>query len=101
MASAAVARRRGSKSARAARAAAKKRQQTIVAAVLGAFLVALLAYEVPHTLKLFHKRSSTAAAGVVATPSSAHAGRHETKLLHGGGSGVDPFAARSLPNRDP
>src|SRR5438045_9236668 len=100
MAAAAVAKRRGSKSAHAARAAAKQRRQTIVAAVLAAVLVALLAYEVPHMLKLFHKRPSAATAVSTQLP-SAPAGRHGTRPVHGGGSGADPFALRSVPNGDP
>src|SRR5256885_1901739 len=81
MASAAVAKRRGS--AYTARLAAKARRQKIVVAVLGVVLAALLAYEVPHSLKLLKGSSSAASAptGSVAAP----AAKHEAAKLPTGG----------------
>ena len=96
MASAAAGRRGAP--ARAAQAAAKQRRQTIVAAVLGALLLALLAYQIPHLLKRSGAgtASPVAAAPAAPPPTTRHASARE------GGSrrGADPFAARSVPNRD-
>jgi len=96
MASTAVAKRRVS--AHAARAAAKQRRQKIVVAVLGVLLVGLLAYEVPHTLKLLKGNSSTPAPTASAPVT---APRQKATTLPRGAAGRDPFAARSLPNGDP
>ena len=98
MASATVAKRRGS--AYTARVAAKQRRQKIVAAVLAVGLAALLAYEVPHTLKALGKSSPSQVAAPSAS-SSAPPTRHATKALRGTGTGADPFAVASLPNGDP
>jgi hypothetical protein len=98
MASAAVAKRRGS--AHTARVAAKQRRQKIMVGVLGVVLLALLAYEVPHTLKLVH--GSPSAAPAPNAPAVTGTARHRTaSLLRGSGSGGDPFAVRSLANADP
>ena len=67
MASAAVAKRRGS--AYTERLAAKQRRQKVIVGVLAVVLAALLAYEVPHTLKLLNGSSATTAAPVA--PASA------------------------------
>src|SRR5262249_29036226 len=95
MPSAAVARRR--RSAQNARVAAKQRRQLIVAGVLCVVLVALLAYVVPHTLKRLDVGSSPP--GAAPSAPAGHAPRHEPKALRGG-TGADPFAARSLPDGD-
>jgi len=92
MASAAAIRRRGS--ANNARIAAKQRRQKVLVVVLAAVLVALLAYEVPHLLK---RSSGYSSAAVSATPA---ASTPKPVSSHGGGSGADPFAVKSLPDGD-
>ena len=66
--------------------------------MLGALLLALLAYQVPHLLKRSGAgtASPVAAAPAAPPPTTRHASARE------GGSrrGADPFAARSVPNRD-
>jgi hypothetical protein len=92
MASAAAVRRRGS--ANNARIAAKQRRQKVLVVVLAAVLAVLLAYEVPHLLKRSSGNTSAAvpAAPVQSTP--------KPVSRHGGGSGADPFAVKSLPDGD-
>jgi hypothetical protein len=92
MASAAAVRRRGS--ANNARIAAKQRRQKVLVVVLAAVLAVLLAYEVPHLLKRSSGNSS-AAVPAAATPSTP-----KPVSRHGGGSGADPFAVKSLPDGD-
>jgi hypothetical protein len=92
MASAAAVRRRGS--ANNARIAAKQRRQKVLAVVLAAVLAVLLAYEVPHLLKRSSGNSSAVPAAAAASIPKKPVSRH------GGGSGVDPFAIKSLPDGD-
>ncbi|MFL5927309.1 MAG: hypothetical protein ACJ77E_10275 [Gaiellaceae bacterium] len=99
MATAAATQRRGS--TRASKKAGKQRRQTIVVGVLAVFLAVLLAYEVPHTLKMFKSSSSAAPAAPTAPPTSASAAtQREARTLRGSRTGADPFAAKSLPNGD-
>ena len=84
--------RRGS--ANNARVAAKQRRQKILVGVLAGVLAAMLAYEVPHLLK----RSSVSSPVAVPTAPAASTPKHVSR--HGGGSGADPFAAKSLPDSD-
>jgi hypothetical protein len=98
VASVAATKRRGS--AHTARKAAKQRRQKILVGLGLVVFAALLAYEVPHTLKLL-KGASPVAISVGATP-SAQTSRHKLpRSLRGGGSGGDPFAARVLADGDP
>ena len=92
MASTAAIRRRGS--ANNARIAAKQRRQKILVGVLVAVLAVLLACEVPH---LLNRSSGSSSAAVPAAP-AASTPKHVSRP--GGGSGADPFAAKSLPNGD-
>ena len=85
--------------ARAARVEAKRRRQWILAGACVVVLAALLAYEVPHTLKLMRPASSSVSASPSAgqpLPATSH-----TRPTPVRGSGADPFAARPLSNRDP
>ena len=84
--------RRGS--ANNARVAAKQRRQKILVGVLAGVLAAMLAYEVPHLLK----RSSGSSPVAVPTAPAASTPKHVSR--HGGGTGADPFAAKSLPDGD-
>jgi hypothetical protein len=93
MASAAAVRRRGS--ANNARIAAKQRRQKVLAVVLAAVLAVLLAYEVPHLLR----RSSGNSSAAVSAAEAASIPKKPVSR-HGGGSGVDPFAVKSLPDGD-
>jgi hypothetical protein len=92
MASAAAVRRRGS--ANNARIAAKQRRQKVLVVVLAAVLAVLLAYEVPHLLK---RSSGNSSAAVPAAPAPS---TPKPVSRHGGGSGADPFAIKSLPDGD-
>jgi hypothetical protein len=98
VAAAAANRRRGS--AHAARKAGKQRRQTIIVVVLAVVLALLLAYEVPHTLKLLDNSPSSAPAASSESPTQADA-QVEAKTLPPARTGADPFAAKSLPNGDP
>ena len=91
-------------SGRDAALAARQRRAKVLAAVLGVVLAALLAYQLPHILKLFgHSASSNAAAtssagAPVPEPSPQ---KKPAQILRPSGSARDPFALRNLPNLDP
>jgi hypothetical protein len=95
MTSSAAKRRR---SAYAAAAAAKERRKKILAIIGFVIFLGLMAYEVPHTLKLLDHSSSTAAP--VATVPAVVKPNVIPKSLRAG-AGRDPFAARSLAGGDP
>jgi hypothetical protein len=89
-------------SAGAAAVAARQRRAKVLAGGLGLVLAALLAYQLPHLLKLFGHGASSSAA----TPSSVQAPvpspvpKNPSRLLSTG-SARDPFAVRNLPDLDP
>lgn len=97
MTSSAAKRRR---SAYAAAAAAKERRQKIIVIVGFVVFLGVMAYEVPHTLKLI-SHSSSSPAGPVAAPVTPVVVPHglSKAILSRGGS--DPFAARALADGDP
>jgi hypothetical protein len=90
-----VAKRR--RSAYAAAAAAKQRRRKIFAIVGFVLFLGVMAYEVPHTLKLLN-RDSTPAASTAPTPVPPKP-RAIPKTLHAAGS--DPFAVGALASADP
>ncbi len=92
-----VAKRR--RTAYAAAAAAKQRRQKIIAIVGFVLFLGVLAYEVPHTLKLLNHSSSSASSAPPSAASNARA-RVLPKAFRGA-SRNDPFAARSLADGDP
>jgi hypothetical protein len=95
MTSSAAKRRR---SAYAAAAAAKERRRKILAIGGSVVFVALLAYEIPHTLQLLNH--STPAAAVTTTTTAAPTQNVIPKSLQTAKVG-DPFAARALVSVDP
>lgn len=97
MASAGLTQRR--RSAYAARMEAKRRRQKILVVIGLVMFAALIAYEVPHTIKLLRGKSSPAASSVV-TPATVSTTQPRQIPKQFSSSG-DPFAARSLPNADP
>ncbi|MEP6812974.1 MAG: hypothetical protein ABI990_08295 [Actinomycetota bacterium] len=101
MAQASIAHRRTS--AREAATRAKRRRSKALVIGLGVVLAALLAFQLPKTLKLLNGSSSSAATPPsTATPSATRsAAKKVPAILRGTGSGTDPFAARALPDLDP
>lgn len=95
MTSSAAKRRR---SAYAAAAAAKQRRNKILAISGFVIFLGIMAYEVPHTIKLLSQKSPSAAA-VPAATTPAKPSEIPKTLLKGPGS--DPFAARALADEDP
>jgi hypothetical protein len=95
MTSSAAQRRR---TAYAAAAAAKQRRNKILAIIGFVIFLAVMAYEIPHTLKLL-KSSSSARPTAVTTPAPVRP-TSIPKALRKGVS-RDPFVAGALPNSDP
>jgi hypothetical protein len=95
MTSSAAQRRR---TAYAAAAAAKQRRNKILAIIGFVIFLAVMAYEIPHTLKLL-KSSTPAAAPAVTTPAPVRPTIIPKALRKG--AGRDPFVAGALPNNDP
>jgi hypothetical protein len=92
-----VARRR--RTAYAAAAAAKARRQKIIAIVGLVLFLCILAYEVPHTLKLFSHSDSSSVSS--AAPVASQGSPRALPKAFRGASGADPFATRSLADGDP
>jgi hypothetical protein len=107
-----LARRR--RSAYAAALAAKQRRQKIFVIAGAVVLAGVLAYEIPHTLKLLgsHSSSSTSVIGITPSASRPPLSPGTKRLLRGDRRGADPFVSRgdvsqdttagpALPGRDP
>ncbi len=94
MSSSAAQRRR---TAYAAAAAAKQRRNKVLAIIGFVLFLGVLAYEVPHTLKLLNKHSSTA---VVVPPPAAGSPRKVPKQFRTAVA-PDPFTAHSFATSDP
>jgi|SRR5579884_995649 len=88
------------RSAYAARMEAKRRRQKVMVIVGAVVLVALFAYEIPHTLHLVRGSSNGSPAAAPTTPTAAAPAPPQRipKSLHSSG---DPFVVKSLPNGDP
>ena len=96
-----LARRR--RSAYAAAQAAKERRQKIFVVIGAVVLAGVLAYEIPHTLKLIKSHSSapTAVAPITTVASTPPTNPAARKLLKGSGRGADPFVSRGDVSQDP
>jgi hypothetical protein len=88
------------RSAYAAALAAKQRRQKIFVGVGVVILVGVLAYEIPHTLKLLNGQPASAPARSSTPASPTHPGSSARKALRGTGRGSDPFVARGVTDED-
>jgi len=90
------------RSAYAAAVAAKQRRQKIFVIAGLVLFAGVLAYEIPHTLKLLKGHSTGTPAALSPTvTSSTPASPSARKLLRGTGAGPDPFVSRGNIDQDP
>lgn len=88
------------RSAYAARMEAKRRRQKVMVIVGAVVLVALFAYEIPHTLHLVRGSSHGSPAAASTTPAAA-APAPPPRIPKSLRSTSDPFVAQALPDGDP